>query len=262
MHEEVFESNVLEKFVDLLTELEILKSIEKVCRFNVDVYGYEKHVHYTEFRLRHFQEDVEHDFSFVDEVQFLNDYGFVIDEDASTKVLGQHRTELSIKSVTFDYSNDDLIFDFIIEGLPVDIDTIADTNPFEVELNIIGCLNDEMFWKQSLYLSYLMYKRHNLISCFMHLFIAFEGLIRHEITDTRSNVRQIFENYTGNELPEYLDAYRKIRNTVMHGNENIASLLNDDDISILLTVIDRLRVKECVPSIVDYTWAMDEGVKL
>ena len=256
-----------EKFKDLLWLLDVLETKSKTHTFDIDIHGYEKSTYYHEFRMRWSEKLKFSDLLFIDEVTFQPIYGFLTEEGKSEEdsivINEQHGTKILIDSIAMEPFGDNINYNLIIKGEPANIDIIADTFPLQVKLEVTGCLNTISFWKQSSYLSYLLFKGNNVLSSFMHLFITFEGLIRDYTSNTTtSSIHKVFKNYTGQELPEYLDAYRKIRNQVMHGNENMASNLTADDLIILIETIESLENNRTAITLSETTLAIDEGLLL
>lgn len=254
------------KFKQVLSLLEVLKKVEKEHKFHIDTYGYEKYIYYPEFRFKCREEVKFPNLLFIDEIEHVISYGFSIEDgqynESVNLITGQQGTNIEIESVTSEPFNHYIDYNFIIKGEPEYIDDISGSNPFVAELTITGCLNTSPFWKQSLYLSYLFYKENNILTSFMHLFITFEGLIRLESSNNREGLHMVYKNYTNQTLPDYLDAYRKIRNQVMHGNENIAFQLTSDDLEILIDTILSLKLNKTSVSISENTLAINQGVLL
>ncbi|MDR2993607.1 MAG: hypothetical protein LBV11_07225 [Bacillus cereus] len=256
-----------EKFKNSLSLLGVLEEVKTTHDFRIDIHGYERQKYYPEFRLPWAEKMRFYNLLFIDEVEHAPRYGFFVGEDQyndeSELISGQNSSGLTIESITIEPFNYYINYNFVINGKPEDIAVIADENRFFVELTVTGCLNTVPFWKQSLYLSYLMFKGNNILSSFMHLFITFEGLIRyHTSNTTTSNIHRVYQNYTNQSLPDYLNAYRKIRNQVMHGNENIASKLTIEDLEILLDTIDSLEENRTSVILTENTQAIDEGLRL
>jgi len=258
---------VSKKFKDLLYLLDVLERVEKVHEFYLDIHGYERYTNYPDFRLKWREKMKFSNLSYIDEVEYSPGYGFLVDEEnyneESSLMDGQNQTRLSIESITIEPFNYYINYNFVINGDPQDIDVMADGRPFIVKLRITGCLNTAPFWKESLYLSYLLFKGNNILSSFMHLFITFEGLIRYHTGDTTTpSIHTVYKNYTRENLPDYLNAYRKIRNQVMHGNENVASQLALEDLEILLDTIESLEENKTSVTLTENTIAIDEGLLL
>ncbi|MGA5662672.1 hypothetical protein ACPCZR_24665 [Bacillus bombysepticus] len=254
------------EFREVLSLLDVLETKTITHKFYLDIHGYLKHVRYPEFRMNHYEKLKFGDLLFIDEIDYGEDYGanygFVIEESDDDLITEQNFSKIEIEYVKAEPFTDYIHYGFVIEGEPEDIDVIADGNPFQVDLNIIGCLNTAPFWKQSLYLSYLMFKGNNILSSFMHIFITFEGLLRDHTSNTTSSIHRVYNIYTGDNLPNYLDAYRKIRNQVMHGNENIASELTMEDLKILIKTITELESNQRSYNLIYTTPAIDEGLLL
>jgi hypothetical protein len=255
------------KFKELLSLLDVLETVEKVHKFYMYIYGYEKFIRYNDFRFKWTEKMKLSNLLFIDEVECTPRYGFLVEEEEynieSVLSTGQNYTNLTIESITIEPFNYYINYNFVIDGEPIDIDIIADTNPFVAELRITGCLNTAPFWKQSLYLSYLLFKGNNILSSFMHLFITFEGLIKYHTSDTTTtSIHTVYKNYTSQNLTNYLNAYRKIRNQVMHGNENVASKLTIKDLEILIDTIENLEVNKTSVTLTENTLAINEGLLL
>lgn len=258
---------VSKKFTELLSLLDVLETVEHTHKFYMDIYGYKKHIHYNEFRLKWTEKVKFSNLLFIDEIECAPSYGFLVEEneynDESVLSTGQNHTQLTIESITIEHFQHCINYNFIIDGEPKDIDIIADSNPFVAELIVTGCLNTAPFWKQSLYLGYLLFKADNILSSFMHLFITFEGLIRYHTSDTTtSSIHAVYKNYTGQNMSNYLNAYRKIRNQVMHGNENMASKLTIKDLEILIDTIKNLEVNKTSVNLTENTLAINEALLL
>lgn len=259
---------ITEKYKDLVLILGVLEKVNKVRTINLDIHSYEKNKYYQEFSFGVGEKMDFPNLLFVDEVEHSPKYGFHIEDgqydENSELIKGQGSSNIAIESITLEPFKHYINYNFIIKGEPKDIDVIAEYNPFIVELTVTGCLNTSPFWKQSLYLSYLMYKGNNILSSFMHLFITFEGLIRFHTSYSTppQSIHQVYKNYTTQELPSYLNAYRKIRNQVMHGNENIASKLTVKDLEILIDTIKSLETSKTPISISENTLAINEGMLL
>lgn len=237
-------------YESLLSQLNVLKEIKREHKFNIDTHGYDKNTNYAEFKFQHSEKIEISDFFFIDEVQHSY-YGFLVYEapysDSSELIDGQDNTTIEIESVTLEPFKNTIIYNFIIKGLPRNIDLISQNNPFIVGLTLTGCLRHSPYWQQSLYLSYLMYKQGNILSSFMHLFITFEGLLRSYPENQDGDFPSLHDAYyiyTNQQLPEYLNVYRTIRNQVMHGNENIASKLTFEDLGNLINTIQNLLFDE------------------
>lgn len=259
---------IKEKYKNLVFQLDALQKVGKIHKFNLDIHGYEKYTSYPEFRLIWGEKLEFPNLLFIDEIEHFS-YGFHIEDEqydeTSELIKGQYGSELGIESVTFEPFKNYINYNFNIKGEPKDIDIIAESHPFIVELVATGCPKTSPFWKQSLYQSYLMYKGNNITSSFMNLFFAFEGLLRFHTSFSTppQSIHKIYKNYTTQDLPLYLDAYRKIRNQVSHGNENIASKLTVEDLEILIDTIQSLEEGETPIGITEYTTlAISEGMLL
>lgn len=260
-------SMLAKKFINVLSLLDVLETVEKTHEFHIDIHGYEKHTHYSDFRLHWTETITLPHLLFIDEVEFAPFYGFLIaeyeDRGERHLVTEQNNTRLTLESIKMEPFSDEIDYHFTIYGEPKDISMMADSEIFVVDLNITGCLQTAPFWKQSLYLSYLLYKGDNILSSFMHLFITFEGLIRYHTNDTTTpSIHRVYKNYTDERMSDYLNAYRNIRNQVMHGNENIASKLTHKDLDILIDTIEQLEVNKTSISVRKNTEAIDEGLRL
>lgn len=134
-------TRALEKYKELLFQLDILSSSERKHKFHVDVSGYEKFLHYPEFRFRDYLEYPIDNFIHIDKIDYSPNYGFLIDDE---KVKGQANSTIKIESITPDPFEEIIVYDFVISGDPKDIDIITLDFLFEVELIIEGCLKNRV----------------------------------------------------------------------------------------------------------------------
>ncbi|MGE7114173.1 hypothetical protein [Lysinibacillus sp. NPDC047702] len=226
-------------FRETLTDMGIYIKRTINSYLDIDIYGYEKNTYYQEFRLYEHQEMDFEEFSILDRISF-GTYGFIDENEYNYGwICTQVETaQFSIESVNVDSFKKEVTFVYLITGEPGYLYNLALDYTFYVELHVEGCKEGLHFWEQSLYLSYLMYKNNNFLGSFMHLFIAFEGLLRCLTEDTKTqDLNKIYKKHTLNNLSSKLKEYKKIRNKVMHGNESAIANLTDNDLEILLEEI-------------------------
>ncbi|MCC0761154.1 MULTISPECIES: hypothetical protein [Bacillus] len=233
-----------EKFKDILTEMDIYIYENLPLYLDVDIHGYETRIYYQEFRLLDYPDIDFENFSLVDKVEY-GTYGFIEEEEYSYDI-GIHTdtnlAEFSIESIIVEPFKKEATFIYLIKGEPDDIANLAFNGKLYVELYIGGCRDEILFWQQSMYLSYLTYKNNNLLGSFMHLFIAFEGLLRYLTKDTKTmDLNEVYKACTSDELPKHINKYKKLRNKIMHGNENTLSQLSKEDLEVLLEEIQYLH---------------------
>lgn len=248
----------------LLENLNILDTVTKDFYYDIDIYGYELKVYYQEFRLSTTEKIEFNEFSLIDKTE-IGDYGFIIEDEyseTSTIHKGQAGTTFIIDSISPISYSDEVNLNFLIKGNPQDIEIIAFGRKLYVEISASGCLKNISFWKDSLYISYVLFKSSNILSSFMHLFIGIEGMLREYTNNYKGSIHNIYKDYTNKELPNYLNAYRNIRNQVLHGNENIAHFLTEEDIGILIKSIDKLLHEKKSLSLKNSTTAIEKGLQL
>lgn len=235
-----------EHFVIVLEDIGALQTVEEeICDQNFEIYGYNRDKSYPEFNFN-YTVSLDIPVSFlVDTVEPI-DYGFLIEEGGSL-VTGQDSAELILKDIIPNTFKGTITMQFVIVGDPKLIDIMTE-HEFVVKLTIRGCSKHELFWKQSLYHSFLLYKEENLLSCFMHLYIAYEGFIKSHVYLEESMTGreypafwEYYKKYTGEKhLTKELEAFKYIRDQIMHGYENMTSKLTKEDIAILLFNINSL----------------------
>lgn len=229
-------------FRDRLIDMDIYIKRTIDSYLEIDIYGYEKNTYYKEFRLYDHQEIDFEEFSLLDKISF-GTYGFIDENEYNNGwICTQIETaRFYIESINVDAFKKEVTFVYLITGEPSYLYNLALDYTFYVELYVEGCKEGLPFWQQSLYLSYLMYKNNNILGSFMHLFIAFEGLLRCLTEDTKTqDLNKIYKKQTSNNLTSKLKKYKKIRNKVMHGNESAIEKLTDEDFEILLEEIEAL----------------------
>lgn len=232
-----------EKFKDILTDMDIYMYKNLPLYLDVDIHGYETRIYYQEFRLLDYPNIDFENFSLVDKVEY-GTYGFIEGDEYSHDswiCTDTNFAEFSIESIIVEPFKKEATFIYLIKGEPDDIANLALNGKLYIELYIGGCRDEILFWQQSMYLSYLMYKNNNILGSFMHLFIAFEGLLRHLTKDTVTmDLRKVYEACTSHKLPKHINRYKKLRNKIMHGNENMLSQLSEGDLEALLDEIQYL----------------------
>lgn len=221
--------------------MKILETENRQLKLNIDVYGYVGE-HYKNFKFQHVEKIELKKFSFINKINWDCNYGFLtIPHEEDHLIVGQESSAIEIEGIEIDLNDDSISFNFAINGDPRDIGGIATDYPFVVDINVTGCLKSISNWEQSLYSSYLMYEKNAISDSFIHLFIAFEGMIRSEVSSEES-IHKIYKKYTNQELPTYLNDYREIRNTIAHGNESSITKLTIDDLEQMVDVIRKLGI--------------------
>ncbi|HDR7500783.1 hypothetical protein CN539_22090 [Bacillus toyonensis] len=224
-------------FRNILVDMDIYSVEISPLYLDVDIYGYEQHVYYQEFRLLDYPEIEFEGFSLIDLVKY-GEYGFIEDDEYtydSWICTDPGLTKFSIESIIVEPFKKEVTFVYLIKGEPDDIANLAFGRKLYVELYIGGCRDEILFWQQSMYLSYLTYKNNNILGSFMHLFIAFEGMLRYLTKDTKTpDLKTVYRACTSHELPKYINRLKKLRNKIMHGNENALSQLSEADLEALL----------------------------
>lgn len=255
------------QFENALNNLEIIENDRIQLRFDVDIHGYVRNTYYPEFRQVVSKKLNLKNYIYLHKIELSPTYGYIdpheeLDEPSSYSFFrGQNSASFSIEDVIVNPYTNEARFILLIEGEPDDIAVAAETMELFVELDVKGCSNSNPFWKQSMYSGYLMFRNENFLGSFMHLIIAFEGLLR-SATGSTESIHKIYKTYTSTSLPDYLDAYRKLRNKVMHGNENIAKELTETDIEILVETIENLYLNKPVVSTVSNTVALRKAMLL
>lgn len=250
------------QFENALNNLEIIENDRIQLRLNADIYGYLKKTHYLEFKQIISKKLNLNNYIYLHKIELSSNYGYInfeeeVDEPSSYPFFrGQNSTHFSIEDIIVDPYTSNANFILVIEGEPEDIAVAAETMELFVELDVMGCSSSIPFWKQSMYSGYLMFKNNNFLGSFMHLIIAFEGLLRSSTDNENESIHRIYKTYTSTRLPEYLDAYRELRNKVMHGNENIAKELTETDIELLVETIENLYLNKSVVNKVPNTVAL------
>ncbi|MFU8648181.1 hypothetical protein ACNA06_12790 [Lysinibacillus sp. RSDA_15] len=233
--------NLEDIFENTLNELNIY--IEKALSvyLDVDIHGYEKNTYYQEFRLIDWQSINFFDFSMLDKIE-VSWYGFIEDEEYtedSWVITEGDTATFSIESTIVEPFTKEVAFVYLINGEPSEIDYIAFGRRLYIELFVKGCKENALFWESSAYISYLMYKNKNYVGSFMHLFIAFEGILRFLTEDTDTiNLEKVYKNYTGENFSSQIKKYKKIRNTIMHGNEGQGLEIDEE---VLLQLLEEIK---------------------
>lgn len=230
-------------FEKTLSKLNIYRKETLSVYLDVDIHGYEKNTYYQEFRLIDWQSINFYDFSMLDSIE-VSDYGFVEVEEYNEDswiITDTDTATFTIESTIVEPFTKKVAFVYLISGEPSEIDYIAFGRKLYIELFIKGCKEDALFWESSAYISYLMYKNKNYVGSFMHLFIAFEGVLRYLTGDTdTNNLEKVYKDYTGEKFSSEMKKYKKIRNTIMHGNEEKEVEIDEEVLSQILNEIEEL----------------------
>ncbi|MEX3748291.1 MULTISPECIES: hypothetical protein [Lysinibacillus] len=236
-------------FVDTLSELNIYIEESLALYLDVDIHGYEKHTYYHEFRLIDWQNINSSNFTMLDKIE-LSSYGFIDDEEYNEEswlVTEGETATFSIESTIVEPFTKEIAFVYLINGEPSEIDKISMFHQLYIELDIHGCKKNALFWESSAYISYLMYKNKNYVGSFMHLFIAFEGVLRFLTGDTDTfELEKVYKSYTGKKFSSQIKKYKKLRNTIMHGNEGQGLEIDEEVLSQLLEEIKELYFMKSV----------------
>lgn len=235
--------NLEEVFKNTLSELNIYKKKALSLNLDVDIHGYEKNTYYQEFRLIDWQNINFLDFSMLDKIE-VSRYGFVEDgeyTEDSWLITGSDISKFSIESTIVEPFTKEVAFVYLINGEPSEIDHIAFGRSLYVELYVKGCKEDALFWESSAYISYLMYKSKNYVGSFMHLFIAFEGVLRFLTGDTDTiELEKVYKSYTGKKFSSQIKKFKKLRNAIMHGNDGRELEIDEEVLSQLIGEIKEL----------------------
>lgn len=238
------------KFYEILEDLDAISQVEIELFSDVDIYGFEPRKFYDEFRMKWFQEFNCDYFSFIEKVECWN-YGFVHLEEVSLEdrsvYTGYDNTSFKIEEVKVNPFSNIFEFAFLMKGDITEIHLMANQSSLYLPLRVAGCPKNNEFWKKMLYQSFMLYKAHDLLGCFMNMFIAFEGMLRFNTGDgAEVKLNDVYYNYTGYSLPRYLKAYRNLRNQIMHGNEGEFTKLSKEDLMILLINIHALETNKSI----------------
>lgn len=251
-------------FENALNNLKIIEHDRIQLRFNAYIHGYTTKIHYPEFRQIISQKLDLDNYIHLHGIVLSPNYGYIdyqeewYESNTYSLFTGQNSTHFSIEDVIVDPYTNNVNFVLLIEGEPEDIAIAAENMELLVELYIVGCPSSVPFWKQSMYSGYLMFKNNNFISSFMHLIIAFEGLLRSLTNNSDDSIHKIYKQYTSNDLPNYLNTYRNLRNKIMHGNENTAKKLTKTDIKNLVQIIESLYLNKPLAKTISSTVVLNK----
>lgn len=253
-------------YKDALEEIGVLtsKSFEKV--FTLYFYGFKS-------------DDYVKDHSFSNQVDFSfyeynhihkiapNIYGFINDSkktDLNTLDYGNcGNVSYAVKKMIPLMETDEIKIKFIINGEPMYLRNVSENCEWYCSFKVVGCLKNKPDWMQNLYESYVFKKENNMKDCFSKLFIAFEGMLREQLDDEKSSIHQLYKKFTNTHLPDYLNAYREIRNEILHGENTLVKHLRKQDIKQFVAVIYSLyaMLKPIDESQIKYTDAIKMSLK-
>lgn len=204
-----------------------------IKRFPSDVHGYEKHTYYQDFV--HIETcDLSRQFQFINDAE-VNDYGFHHPEWDSL-LTENNNTRMKVEVGNIRHYDREIDFKLIIQGEPKDIDLLSEQGDLEISTTVTGTAHhNKSFWQESLYSMYHLYRIGNFIGAFMNGFIAFEGYLRSVSADYDTKIAKLYKQMTGRKFVQELKEYRDLRNDLMHGNENDAWMIDEEDIINLLS---------------------------
>lgn len=246
------ENNFEEIFYYLLKKLEVINKVTLSHCMQAGVYG----TNSGEYEKNYIIDDTTEiegleGFIFIDSIS-VGSYGFIeykdeVESHQFIKVgnlMHGYEGELKVSAITAQPFTNRINLKYIINGNGEEIYSLANNYSFYLELNIYGCFKELDFWRKILYQSYMLFKAGDLIGAFINMFISFESMLRNKTglgEDYKLNyVYKSYTNSNDDKLPKELHAYRLIRNELLHGEDDLARYLCEDDLLLLLMNIHNL----------------------
>jgi len=205
---------------------------EMTLNLQCDIHSYEN-VYYQEFvHLERY--NLHRMFSFINTIKIL-EYGYT-QPDSEELLRDYNGTSMRLGINNINQYKGEIEFKQIIKGEPFDIDMLSQQGKFKIVMEVTGSLHiEKQFWQESLYNMYHLYQIGNFAGAFMNAFIAFEGYLRSIAQDYKSDVWEVYEMVVGEKFTKDLIYYNKLRNQLMHGNENNAKWMDEEEIFDLLS---------------------------
>lgn len=267
---EVFEDDPLNTFYDISKLLNVTKDKNITVQTEIFVSGLDKD-HFDVgksgypieivIKLDDFEEFNE---LLVDDIEIC-DYGYHIPEHDENLIRVGNDCTIEYESIRIESFKKEATLFLKVYGDISDLYLIADNGPFQLELLVTGYSYNAEYWKQSLYVAKQMFRLQNKTGTFMHLFLAFEGMIKSKLANLiktlgpEASLHHILSEHVKTKVstnpyfkvPHYIHVYRKIRNDIMHGKVVYLEDLNNDDFALLLWTIYEFNSDETYPTLKD-----------
>lgn len=267
------ENNFEEIFYEFLKKLEVINGVTLSHCMQAGVYG----TNFGEYEKNYIIDDTTEiegleGFMFIDSIS-VGSYGFIEYKDEVEShqfievgnLMDGYEGELNVSAITAQPFTNRINLEYTINGNGEEIYSLANNYSFYLELNIYGCFKELDFWRKILYQSYMLFKAGDLIGTFINMFISFESMLRNKTgLGEAYKLNEIYKSYTNSndaKLPKELHAYRLIRNELLHGGDDLASYLCEQDLLLLLMNICYLHDFKKPFEEVEKTKAIKEAIK-